>query len=166
MRQAAHAPVRAPSRTNVRFAVTYAVQSANKKTKIKKTANATPKRTRDALPRPQGVSRRRRRRTLGIRRRAPTYFNRKSVLHFGGFFNRVAPLNPYRTGRCVRLGALTGACAALRNAAAVCLAGYCAAVIPAGWPVADAKNQTPRSRRISIANLFFILAVSLIAWRR
>ena len=39
MRRAAHAPVRAPSRTNVRFAVTYAVQSINEKTKTKTVAD-------------------------------------------------------------------------------------------------------------------------------
>ena len=36
----------------------------------------------------------------------------------------------------VRLGALTGACAALHMAAAVCIAGVFASVRPAVWPVA------------------------------
>ena len=60
LRKAAHAPVRAPSRTNVRFAVIYAVLSDNEKPKSKNNPNATA-----AAPptRPQGVSRRRRRRT-------------------------------------------------------------------------------------------------------
>ncbi len=61
MRMAGRAPVRAPSRTNVRFAVTNAVQSVNKKTKCKKTTRQPTRRPKaPATPaRPQGVSRRR-----------------------------------------------------------------------------------------------------------
>ena len=60
MRQAAHAPFRAPSRTNVRFAIIYAVLSINEKPKFKKTTttqqpprrqmNATASDQRERLP--------------------------------------------------------------------------------------------------------------------
>ena len=44
MRKAAHAPVRAPSRTNVRFAIIYAVLIINEKPKIKNNHNEKPPR--------------------------------------------------------------------------------------------------------------------------
>ena len=47
------------------------------------------------------------------------------------FFLVFASLNAARTGRYVRLGALTGACAALRIAAAVFFAVHFASVRPA-----------------------------------
>ena len=56
----------------------------------------------------------------------------------------------------VRLVALSGACAALRIAAAVCVAGYCAWVKPAGWPVAPvvgARGVYFRFNRLSASQL-------------
>ena len=85
-------------------------------------------------PPPQAVSRRRRRRTPGTRprviapkRRAKT----KIVFPVKAPNKRHIAVKLWRTGRCVRLGALTGACTAKRHAAAVRDAFICATVKPA-----------------------------------
>ena len=74
----------------------------------------------------------------------------------GGRVFGVAPLSYGLTGRYVRQGALKGERPALRIAATVCVAGYCAWVKPAGWPVAPvvgARGVYFRFNRLSASQL-------------